>query len=225
MAHSIEEALTLAERIGYPVIVRPSFVIGGLAIDFCYSPEDLVRQLAAATVVDPDRPVRIDRYLEGIEVDVDAVSDGERVLIPGLLEHVERAGVHSGDSVGMFPPQTVGPGDQELIVATMERIVLALGVRGLCNAQFIVREDGVYLIEVNPRASPDGAVPVEGHRRPDGRARGPDRARRAARRPRLAERPPRAAAVRSPSRRRRSRRPSCAASTRRSGRGCSRPAR
>jgi carbamoyl-phosphate synthase large subunit len=153
MAHSIEEALTLAERIGYPVIVRPSFVIGGLAIDFCYSPEDLVRQLAAATVVDPDRPVRIDRYLEGIEVDVDAVSDGERVLIPGLLEHIERAGVHSGDSVGVFPPGTVGPGDQALIVATMERIVLALGVRGLCNAQFIVREDGVYLIEVNPRAS------------------------------------------------------------------------
>ena len=153
MAHSMEEALTLAERIGYPVIVRPSFVIGGLAIDFCYSPSDLARQLAAATVVDPDRPVRIDRYLEGVEVDVDAVSDGERVLIPGLLEHVERAGVHSGDSVGMFPPQTVSEGDQALIVATMERIVLALGARGLVNAQFIVRDDGVYLIEVNPRAS------------------------------------------------------------------------
>ena len=153
MAHSMEEALTLADRIGYPVIVRPSFVIGGLAIDFCYSPSDLTRQLAAATVIDPDRPVRIDRYLEGVEVDVDAVSDGERVLIPGLLEHVERAGVHSGDSVGMFPPQTVSDGDQALIVATMERIVLALGARGLVNAQFIVREDGVYLIEVNPRAS------------------------------------------------------------------------
>ena len=154
MAHSFEEALTLADRIGYPVIVRPSFVIGGLAIDFCYSPEDLARQLALATVVDPDRPVRIDRYLEGIEVDVDAVSDGRgRVLIPGLLEHVERAGVHSGDSVGLFPPQTVSAGDQGLIVATMERIVLALGARGLVNAQFIVREDGVYLIEVNPRAS------------------------------------------------------------------------
>jgi carbamoyl-phosphate synthase large subunit len=153
MAHSIEEALTLADRIGYPVIVRPSFVIGGLAIDFCYSPADLARQLAAATIVDPDRPVRIDRYLEGVEVDVDAVSDGTAVLIPGLLEHVERAGVHSGDSVGMFPPQTVSEGDQGLIVATMERIVLALGVRGLVNAQFIVREDGVYLIEVNPRAS------------------------------------------------------------------------
>jgi carbamoyl-phosphate synthase large subunit len=153
MARSIEEALTLAERIGYPVIVRPSFVIGGLAIDFCYSPQDLVRQLAAATVVDPDRPVRIDRYLEGIEVDVDAVSDGERVLIPGLLEHVERAGVHSGDSVGLFPPQSVSEADQGLIVAAMERVVLALGARGLVNAQFIVREDGVYLIEVNPRAS------------------------------------------------------------------------
>jgi carbamoyl-phosphate synthase large subunit len=153
MAHSIDEAVTLAERIGYPVIVRPSFVIGGLAIDFCYSPEDLIRQLAAATVVDPDRPVRIDRYLEGVEVDVDAISDGERVLIPGLLEHVERAGVHSGDSVGVFPPRSVGEGDQVLIVTTMERIVLALGARGLVNAQFIVRDDGVYLIEVNPRAS------------------------------------------------------------------------
>ena len=134
MAHSVEEALTLAERIGYPVIVRPSFVIGGLAIDFCYSPGDLARQLAAATVVDPDRPVRIDRYLEGVEVDVDAVSDGRDVLIPGLLEHVERAGVHSGDSVGMFPPQTVSAWDQELIVSsifpirsTTDETVLAMG--------------------------------------------------------------------------------------------------
>ncbi len=153
MARSIEEALTLADRIGYPVIVRPSFVIGGLAIDFCYSPEDLARQLAAATVVDPDRPVRVDRYLEGVEVDIDAVSDGRRVLIPGMLEHLERAGVHSGDSIGVFPPQTVSAWDQDLIAVTMERVVLALGAHGLVNAQFIVRDDGVYLIEVNPRAS------------------------------------------------------------------------
>ncbi len=153
MARSIEEALALADQIGYPVIVRPSFVIGGLAIDFSYSPSDLVNQLERATVVDPDRPVRIDRYLEGVEVDIDAVADGETVLIPGLLEHVERAGVHSGDSVGMFPPQTVSVADQELIVAAMDRIVRALDVHGLVNAQFIVREDGVYLIEVNPRAS------------------------------------------------------------------------
>jgi carbamoyl-phosphate synthase large subunit len=153
MAETIEEALTLADRIGYPVIVRPSFVIGGLAIDFAYSPEDLVRHLASAAVVDPDRPVRIDRFLEGIEVDVDAVCDGTEVLIPGLLEHVERAGIHSGDSIAWFPPQSVGEADQELIVATMQRICLALGARGLVNAQFIVRDDGVYLIEVNPRAS------------------------------------------------------------------------
>ena len=117
MAESIEEALTLAERIGYPVIVRPSFVIGGLAIDFAYSPEDLVRHLAAAAVVDPDRPVRIDRFLEGIEVDIDAVCDGTGVLIPGLLEHVERAGIHSGDSIAVFPPQHVSDGDSDLIVA------------------------------------------------------------------------------------------------------------
>ncbi len=153
MARSIDEAEAIADRIGYPVIVRPSFVIGGLAIDFAYSCDDLVTQLAAATVVDPDRPVRIDRYLEGVEVDVDAVADGETVLIPGLLEHVERAGVHSGDSVGVYPPQSVSTADQGLIVASMERIVRALDVHGLVNAQFIVREDGVYLIEVNPRAS------------------------------------------------------------------------
>ncbi len=153
MAESVEEALTLADRIGYPVIVRPSFVIGGLAIDFAYSPEDLVRHLAAAAVVDPDRPVRIDRFLEGLEVDVDAVCDGDRVLIPGLLEHVERAGIHSGDSIAVLPPQHVGEADQDLIVGTMKRICLALGARGLVNAQFIVRDDGVYLIEVNPRAS------------------------------------------------------------------------
>jgi carbamoyl-phosphate synthase large subunit len=153
MAESVEEALTLAERIGYPVIVRPSFVIGGLAIDFAYSPDDLIRHLAAAAVVDPDRPVRIDRFLEGIEVDVDAVCDGTSVLIPGLLEHVERAGIHSGDSIAVFPPQHVAQGDRDLIVTTMERICLALGARGLVNAQFIVRDDGVYLIEVNPRAS------------------------------------------------------------------------
>jgi carbamoyl-phosphate synthase large subunit len=133
--------------------VRPSFVIGGLAIDFAYAPSDLASQLAAATLVSEDRPVRLDRYLEGLEVDVDAVCDGERVLIPGLIEHVERAGVHSGDSIGVFPPQRIGESDRWLIASTMERIALELRVRGLVNAQFIVREDGIFLLEVNPRAS------------------------------------------------------------------------
>jgi carbamoyl-phosphate synthase large subunit len=153
MATSLEEALAVAERVGYPVLVRPSFVIGGLAIDFCYGPDDLARQLARATDVSEERPVRIDAYLEGLEVDVDAVTDGQDVLIPGLLEHVERAGVHSGDSVGVFPPQLISSTDQELIVSAMRRLCLAVGVRGLVNAQFIVREDGVYVLEVNPRAS------------------------------------------------------------------------
>ncbi|HET7678004.1 MAG TPA: carbamoyl-phosphate synthase large subunit, partial [Candidatus Limnocylindrales bacterium] len=153
MARSVDEALAVAERIGYPVIVRPSYVIGGLAIDFAYGPGDLAAQLAAANVVAPDRPVRLDAYLEGLEVDVDALCDGERVLIPGLIEHVERAGVHSGDSIGVFPPQRLSAVDRDLIVDSMRRVALALGVRGLVNAQFIVREDGVYLLEVNPRAS------------------------------------------------------------------------
>ena len=117
MARSIEEALTLAERIGYPVIVRPSFVIGGLAIDFCYSPEDLVRQLAAATVVDPDRPVRIDRYLEGIEVDVDAVSDGDGGAHPGPAR-ARRAGRRPLGRLGRACSRrsTSREGDQGLIV-------------------------------------------------------------------------------------------------------------
>jgi carbamoyl-phosphate synthase large subunit len=153
VATSLEEALAVAEAVGYPVLVRPSFVIGGLAIDFCYGPDDLARQLATATVITRERPVRIDAYLEGLEVDVDAVTDGIDVLIPGLLEHVERAGVHSGDSVAFFPPQRLSALNQEHIVDAMRRISLEIDVRGLVNAQFIVREEGVYVLEVNPRAS------------------------------------------------------------------------
>ena len=153
VATSVDEALTVAERIGYPVIVRPSFVIGGLGIEFAYGRADLEAIVAAAAVVTPDRPVRIDAYLEGLEVDVDALADGETVLVPGLIEHVERAGVHSGDSIGIYPARSLSPGEQALIVATMTRLSLALGVRGLVNAQFIVREDGIYVIEANPRAS------------------------------------------------------------------------
>ncbi len=153
MATSLAEALAVAEEVGYPVLVRPSFVIGGLAIDFCHGPGDLERQLATATLVSEERPVRIDAYLEGLEVDIDAVTDGRDVLIPGLMAHVERAGVHSGDSVAVFPPQQLSAADQALIVTAMRRICLEVGVRGLVNAQFIVRDDGVYVLEVNPRAS------------------------------------------------------------------------
>jgi carbamoyl-phosphate synthase large subunit len=153
MAASLEEALVVAERIGYPLIVRPSFVIGGLAVDFAYGPEDLARLIERAAAVDQERPVRLDAYLEGLELDVDAVTDTETVVIPGLIEHVERAGVHSGDSIGVYPPQRIGAADQQLVVESLGRLARAIGVRGLINAQFIVRDDGVYLLEVNPRAS------------------------------------------------------------------------
>jgi carbamoyl-phosphate synthase large subunit len=153
MAASVEEAHVVAERLGYPVIVRPSFVIGGLAVDFAFGPDDLARIIARAVAVDDERPVRIDAYLEGLELDVDAITDGEDVLIPGLIEHVERAGVHSGDSIGVYPPQRISASDQELVVDAISRVARAIGVRGLINGQFIVRDDGVYLLEVNPRAS------------------------------------------------------------------------
>ena len=153
MASSVDEAFVVAERVGYPVIVRPSFVIGGLAVDFAYGPDDLARIIERAVAVDDERPVRIDAYLEGMELDVDAITDGVDVLIPGLIEHVERAGVHSGDSIGIYPPQRINAADQELVVEAITRVALAIGVRGLINGQFIVRDDGVYLLEVNPRAS------------------------------------------------------------------------
>jgi carbamoyl-phosphate synthase large subunit len=153
MAASVEEAYVVAERVGYPVIVRPSFVIGGLAVDFAYGPEDLAKIIDRAVAVDDERPVRIDAYLEGMELDVDAISDGVDVLIPGLIEHVERAGVHSGDSIGVYPPQRITVADQALVVDAISRVARSIGVRGLINGQFIVRDDGVYLLEVNPRAS------------------------------------------------------------------------
>jgi carbamoyl-phosphate synthase large subunit len=153
MAAAADEALVVAERVGYPVIVRPSYIIGGLAVAFAYGPTDLATLVERAMAVDQEHPIRIDAYMAGIEVDVDAVSDGQTVLIPGLIEHVERAGVHSGDSIGVYPPQRLGAVDQRLIVEAFSRFARAVGVRGLINGQFIVRDDGVYLLEVNPRAS------------------------------------------------------------------------
>ena len=153
LARSRAEALSLAEEIGYPVIVRPSYVIGGLAIDFAYTPADLTRQLERIGEIAASRPLRIDRFLEGIEIDIDAVTDGETVVIPGLLEHVELAGVHSGDSIAVYPPQRISAERQAEVASIFTRVVREIGVRGLVNAQFIVRDEGIYLIEVNPRAS------------------------------------------------------------------------
>ena len=154
IARSREEALAVAERIGYPVLTRPSYVLGGRAMEIVDSPAQLEAYIDTAVQVSGDSPVLIDRYLrDAIEVDVDAICDGEQVVVSGVMQHIEEAGVHSGDSACSIPPYSL-PAD---IVTEIERqtaaLAGALGVRGLMNAQFAVKDGEVYLIEVNPRAS------------------------------------------------------------------------
>ncbi len=147
------EALEVAARIGYPVLVRPSYVLGGRAMQIVNSEEELRRYLAEATEASPERPVLVDKYLRGVEVEVDAVCDGEQVLVPGVMEHVERAGVHSGDSFAVYPAIHLFPHQVQTVVFYTERIARALGLRGLLNIQFILHEGRIYVLEVNPRAS------------------------------------------------------------------------
>jgi carbamoyl-phosphate synthase large subunit len=154
MARSREEAIAVAERIGYPVLTRPSYVLGGRAMEIVDGPAQLDDYIVTAVQVSGDSPVLIDQYLrDAIEVDVDAISDGKDVVIAGVMQHIEEAGVHSGDSACSLPPYSLEPA----IVAEIERqarvLALALGVVGLMNAQFAVKDGLVYLIEVNPRAS------------------------------------------------------------------------
>ena len=150
---SVEEAAEAARRLGYPVLVRPSYVLGGRAMEIVYSDGELISYMEEAVRINPEHPVLIDRYLQGREVEVDAVSDGETVLIPGIMEHVERAGVHSGDSIAVYPPQTVSEELKRKIVQRTVDIARALRVVGLVNIQFVIHNDEVYVIEVNPRAS------------------------------------------------------------------------
>jgi carbamoyl-phosphate synthase large subunit len=154
MADNLDEARTIAQRIGYPVLVRPSYVLGGRAMAIAYNEESLERYIAEATAISPGQPVLIDRYLEdAFEIDVDAVGDGQRIVIGGIMEHVEEAGVHSGDSAMVMPPYKVSAYHLSIIRDETERIGLALGVKGLMNAQFAIKDDEVYVIEVNPRSS------------------------------------------------------------------------
>ena len=153
-AGSLPVATAIAERIGYPVIVRPSFVLGGRAMAIVYDENELAALLEQAVAVDPGRPVWVDRYLEdSFEVDVDAVADGERVVIGGVLQHIEEAGVHSGDSACVIPPYKISHYHLSIIREYTERLGLALGVRGLMNVQYAIKDDEVYVLEVNPRAS------------------------------------------------------------------------
>ena len=151
-AASLSEALAIANEIGYPVLVRPSYVLGGRGMEIVYAPEDLERYFHAALEAGTGR-VLVDKYLRGKEVEVDAVSDGIDTLVAGIMEHIERAGVHSGDSYAVYPAQNLLPAERRRIVELTAQIAKALPVRGLLNIQFIVEEGRVWVLEVNPRSS------------------------------------------------------------------------
>ncbi|HYT30384.1 MAG TPA: carbamoyl-phosphate synthase large subunit, partial [Actinomycetota bacterium] len=153
-ASSAEEAARVADRIGYPVLVRPSYVLGGRAMEIVYSADDLSTFVESAAAASPDHPVYLDRFLEGaIEVDVDAVADGREVLVGAVMEHIEEAGVHSGDSSCVIPPATLADDELDRIEETVRIIAQALDVRGLLNVQLAVRGETTFVLEANPRAS------------------------------------------------------------------------
>jgi carbamoylphosphate synthase large subunit/REP element-mobilizing transposase RayT len=153
-AVSTEEAVTIAQKIGYPVLVRPSFVLGGRAMELVYNEHDLRRYMASAIEVTPERPVLVDRFLEdAIEVDVDCIADGEMTVIGAIMEHIEEAGIHSGDSACVIPTFSLSEKVLDDISAATKAMARELNVRGLMNVQFAVKGDDVYVLEVNPRAS------------------------------------------------------------------------
>lgn len=147
------EALTAAEELGFPVLVRPSYVLGGRAMEIVYDSDDLLTYIREAVKINPEHPVLVDRYITGMEVEVDALSDGKEVLIPGIMEHIERAGVHSGDSIAVYPPPTLYPHLKAEIIETTTKLAQALQIKGLLNIQFVIYKDTAYIIEVNPRSS------------------------------------------------------------------------
>jgi len=149
----VEEAVQVAEEIGYPVLVRPSWVLGGRAMEIVYNRLELLSYMQYAVDVSPQAPILVDKYIIGKEVEVDVISDGVDCLIPGIMEHIERAGVHSGDSMAVYPPQTLSQSVVDQIVYHSIKLAGALDVRGLMNIQFVVENDLVQVLEVNPRAS------------------------------------------------------------------------
>jgi len=154
LARTLEDARAIAARIGYPLLVRPSYVLGGRAMAIVYDDAQLEHFVARAFDAVPQHPVLIDRYLEdSFEVDVDALGDGERIVIGGILQHIEEAGVHSGDSACVLPPYKISQYHLSIIEDYTRQIGLALGVRGLINVQYAIKDDIVYVLKVNPRAS------------------------------------------------------------------------
>lgn len=149
----IETGIKIAEEVKYPVLVRPSYVLGGQGMEICHDEYNLVKYLEASFDRDPENPVLIDKYLNGIEVEVDAICDGDDILIPGVMEHLERAGVHSGDSITVYPSQNLYQGTEDKILEITRKIAKELKVKGMMNIQFIAYENELYVIEVNPRSS------------------------------------------------------------------------
>ena len=153
-ARSVEDAVTVAQMVGYPVVVRPSYVLGGRAMAIVDGEEALRRYMIDALSAAPDRPILIDQFLEdAFEVDVDAICDGQMLVIGGIMQHIEEAGIHSGDSACVLPPYKISSYHLSIIAEYTEKLGLALGVRGLMNAQYAIKDDVVYVLEVNPRAS------------------------------------------------------------------------
>ncbi len=150
---SLTEAVGAAAEVGYPVVVRPSYVLGGRAMEIVYNEKELMDYMKYAVKASQEHPVLVDRYMEGTEVEVDAICDGKDVLIPGIMEHVERAGVHSGDSIAVYPAQTLSEQVENTIIDYTQRLALSLDVRGLINIQYVIFDEQVYVIEVNPRSS------------------------------------------------------------------------
>jgi len=154
MASTLGQALKIAEKIGYPLIVRPSYVLGGRGMEIVYDEEMLTSYVKAAVDVSPDRPILIDKFLEdAIEVEADAISDGEDVYIPSIMEHIEEAGIHSGDSACVIPPKTIAKKHIDTIYEYTQKIAQKLKVIGLMNMQYAIAKDKVYVLEANPRAS------------------------------------------------------------------------
>ena len=147
------EARTVANRLGYPVLVRPSYVLGGQGMQIAWGDAEIEQFMEVINRVAQDHPILVDKYLQGKEIEVDAVCDGTDILIPGIMEHIERTGVHSGDSISVYPAQTISEKIQDTLVEYTRRLAAALHVRGLINIQFIVMDEQVYVIEVNPRSS------------------------------------------------------------------------
>jgi carbamoyl-phosphate synthase large subunit len=152
-ALSFRKAREIARELGFPVLVRPSYVLGGRGMEIVFNEAQLAAYAESAPPIEPHAPLLVDKYVAGTEVEVDAVYDGESIVIPGIFEHVERAGIHSGDSMAVYPTQTIGFDMEARIARVTEALCAALGIRGLINIQFIVRDGELFVIEANPRAS------------------------------------------------------------------------